>query len=72
MEEGRTANQRSAFSLSFTLALYISNGQSRYDGQNPTPSYTDETRIPTVKLNIPGKLFLNAKPELLLHSSYSF
>ena len=26
MEEDRTANQRSAFSLSFTLALYISNG----------------------------------------------
>ena len=31
-----------------------------------------ETRIPTVKLKIPGKLFLNANPELLLHSSYSF
>ena len=26
MEEDRVANQRSAFSLSFTLALYISNG----------------------------------------------
>ena len=26
MEEDRAANQRSAFSLSFTLALYISNG----------------------------------------------
>ena len=30
------------------------------------------TRIPTVKLKIPGKLFLNPNPELLLHSSYSF
>ena len=29
-------------------------------------------RIPTVKLKIPGKLFLNPNPELLLHSSYSF
>ena len=28
------------------------------------------TRIPTVKLKIPGKAFLN--PELLLHSSYGF
>ena len=26
MEEDRAANQRSAFSLSFTLALYVSNG----------------------------------------------
>ena len=26
MERDRAANQRSAFSLSFTLALYISNG----------------------------------------------
>ena len=26
MEEDRTANQRSTFSLSFTVALYISNG----------------------------------------------
>ena len=26
MEERRAANQRPAFSLSFTLALYISNG----------------------------------------------
>ena len=30
------------------------------------------TRIPTVKLKIPGKAFLNPNPELLLHSSYSF
>ena len=29
-------------------------------------------RIPTVKLKIPGKLFLKSDPELLLHSSYSF
>ena len=29
-------------------------------------------RIPTVKLKIPGKLFLKLNPELLLHSSYSF
>ena len=29
-------------------------------------------RIPTVKLKIPGKLFLKSNPELLLHSSYSF
>ena len=29
MEEVRAANQRSAFSLSFTLALYISNGFGR-------------------------------------------
>ena len=29
-------------------------------------------RIPTVKLKIPGKLFLKSYPQLLLHSSYSF
>ena len=29
-------------------------------------------RIPTVKLKIPGKLFLKSNPEFLLHSSYSF
>ena len=29
-------------------------------------------RIPTVKLKIPGKLFLNPDPEFLLNSSYSF
>ena len=29
-------------------------------------------RIPTVKLKIPGKLFLKSNPEILLHSSYSF
>ena len=29
-------------------------------------------RIPTVKLKIPEKAFLNPNPELLLHSSYSF
>ena len=31
-----------------------------------------KNRIPTVKLKIPGKLFLESNPELLLHSSYSF
>ena len=31
-----------------------------------------EFRIPTVKLKIPGKLFLKSDPELLLNSSYSF
>ena len=30
------------------------------------------TRIPTVKLKIPGTFFLKSNPELLLHSSYSF
>ena len=30
------------------------------------------TRIPTVKLKIPGKIWENQDPELLLHSSYSF
>ena len=32
----------------------------------------DMIRIPTVKLKIPGKLFLKSNPELLLHSSNSF
>ena len=32
----------------------------------------DGDRIPTVKLKIPGKLFLKSDSELLLHSSYSF
>ena len=31
-----------------------------------------KNRIPTVKLKIPGKIFLESNPELLLHSSYSF
>ena len=31
-----------------------------------------KNRIPTVKLKIPGKLFLESNPELLLHSSYNF
>ena len=30
------------------------------------------SRVPKVKLKIPGKLLLNPNPELLLHSSYSF
>ena len=30
------------------------------------------SKIPTVKLKIPGKLFLKSNPELLLQSSYSF
>ena len=35
-------------------------------------SFKPESRIPTVKFKIPGKLFLKSNPELLLHSSYSF
>ena len=31
-----------------------------------------ENTIPMVKLKIPGKLFLNPNPELLLNSRYSF
>ena len=34
--------------------------------------YSLRLRIPTVKLKIPGKLFLKSNSELLLHSSYSF
>ena len=39
-------------------------------GSSIAPSIT--SRIPTVKLKIPGKRFLKSNPELLLHSSYCF
>ena len=58
----------------------IGSRQTRVTWMLETKSFGDNyqmlvtvlTRIPTVKLKIPGKLFLKLNPELLLHSSYSF
>ena len=45
---------------------------SAYHQSSPDSISSLSGRFPTVKLKIPGKLFLKSNPELLLHSSYSF
>ena len=52
---------------------YNQRHDSRYDSRTQgTVHFWLSPRIPTAKLKIPGKAFLNPNHELLLHSSYSF
>ena len=56
------------------LFHFAQNRQKRYQTLTQNRYHLESTvgsRIPTVKLKIPG-FFLNPNPELLLHSSYSF